>query len=298
MESLVDVAEVEGLELSAGLLASALRHGRHRGGGRGQSSEFYDYRGYAPGDDARRIDWKVWGRSDRLFVRQFAHQAEVGLHLVLDASASMAFASLGRRPGRSKYLFAATVGAGLAALALRQGDPVRVTVLQESGARGLPVQRGAAALRAVCTALLAVEPGGGPAWGSATAVEAGRGTLAVVFSDFLDEPGGWTGVFDRWLACGAEVRGVQVLAEDELHPESAGGAGSGRYVEPESGEAVEATLSEAGSAYRRRLGAHLDLVCGAMTARRCAHVLASTGSEPVEALAAAARGRMEPRSTG
>src|SRR5688572_30917394 len=113
-----DLAQIEQLELLASRVVDGLLAGRHRSELKGGSAEFTEHRGYVPGDEIRLIDWKVYGKSDRYFIKQYIEQTCLQVIVVLDGSGSMAF---GLKTG-SKFQYARAVAACLARLVLRQSD--------------------------------------------------------------------------------------------------------------------------------------------------------------------------------
>ncbi len=114
------LADLPTLALRSRCLVDGFLNGRHRSPQKGSSVEFAEYRDYQPGDDLRRVDWRLFGRSDRLHVKQYEDEAQLRVFTVLDASASMDFTS---RPGAMNKLdFARLALAGIATLARRQGD--------------------------------------------------------------------------------------------------------------------------------------------------------------------------------
>ncbi len=114
------LADLPSLALRSRCLVDGFLSGRHRSPQKGSSVEFAEYRDYQPGDDLRRVDWRLFGRSDRLHVKQYEDEAQLRVFTVLDASASMDFTS---RPGAmNKLEFARLALAGIATLAQRQGD--------------------------------------------------------------------------------------------------------------------------------------------------------------------------------
>jgi uncharacterized protein (DUF58 family) len=114
------LADLPSLALRSRCLVDGFLSGRHRSPQKGSSVEFAEYRDYQLGDDLRRVDWRLFGRSDRLHVKQYEDEAQLRVFTVLDASASMDFAS---RPGTmNKLEFARLALAGIATLAQRQGD--------------------------------------------------------------------------------------------------------------------------------------------------------------------------------
>lgn len=131
------------LDFVARLVVEGFLAGRHRSPGRGGSLEFAEHRAYVPGDDLRRIDWKVFGRSDRFYVRESEEETNLRAMLVLDVSASMAWRGEGPV---SKLDYARIVGAALGHLLLGQQDAVGLAAIADSlilyhPPRGGPGQR-------------------------------------------------------------------------------------------------------------------------------------------------------------
>jgi uncharacterized protein (DUF58 family) len=114
------LADLPSLALRSRCLVDGFLSGRHQSPRKGSSVEFAEYRDYQLGDDLRRVDWRLFARSDRLHVKQFEDEAQLRVFTVLDASASMDFSS--RRNAMNKLEFARLALAGIATLAQRQGD--------------------------------------------------------------------------------------------------------------------------------------------------------------------------------
>lgn len=114
------LADLPSLALRSRCLVDGFLSGRHRSPRKGSSVEFAEYRDYQLGDDLRRVDWRLFGRSDRLHVKQYEDEAQLRIFTVLDASASMDYSS--RPPALKKLDFARLALAGIATLAQRQGD--------------------------------------------------------------------------------------------------------------------------------------------------------------------------------
>ena len=122
------------MELRARNVVEGFLSGMHRSPYFGQSVEFVQHRQYVPGDDLRHIDWKVWGRQDRLYVKQYEEDTNLRCTLLVDASASMAY---GRGP-LNKFDYAATIAACMAYMSLRQQDSVGLTVFDQNVRTKLP----------------------------------------------------------------------------------------------------------------------------------------------------------------
>lgn len=122
------------LEMRARMIIEGLTAGMHRSPYQGYSVEFAQHRQYAPGDDLRHLDWKVYGRSDKLYLKQYQKETNLDLVLLVDASGSMAYGSQGSgSPGNwRKFDYAATLAASLAHLALNQNDRVGLVLFADS----------------------------------------------------------------------------------------------------------------------------------------------------------------------
>lgn len=112
------LSKVEGFDLRARFAVEGFYSGAHSSRFKGFSVEFSQHRRYTPGDDPRTVDWKLWGRTDRYYVKQFEAETNMEVHLLLDSSASMGYGS-----PVSKFEYCACTAAALAYLAVRQGDP-------------------------------------------------------------------------------------------------------------------------------------------------------------------------------
>jgi uncharacterized protein (DUF58 family) len=123
-----EIARISRLELRARRVVEGFVSGMHRSPYFGQSLEFVQHREYVPGDDLRRIDWKLWSRSDRYYLKQYEEDTNVRIMLVVDGSESMKFAS----GAISKFDYACTVAAAFGMLALKQHDSVGVTVFDST----------------------------------------------------------------------------------------------------------------------------------------------------------------------
>lgn len=121
------LAAIASLELRARMIVEGMMIGMHRSPYQGFSTEFSQHRQYSPGDDVRHLDWKVFGRTDKLYLKQYQKETNLSLIVLVDASGSMRYGSGIVRNWR-KYDLAATVAAALAYLALRQQDRVRLAL--------------------------------------------------------------------------------------------------------------------------------------------------------------------------
>jgi uncharacterized protein (DUF58 family) len=203
------------LELRARIVVEGFWSGLHRSPAHGFSVEFSEYRQYSPGDDPRYLDWRVYARSDRYFLRKFEDETNLRCHLLLDQSRSMSFGSA----GYTKERYAATLAATLAYFLHVQGDAVGLLTFDETVRDYLPARHRADHFRQILRAL--ERSAGGRATNLAAPVErlaalAPRRGLVAAVSDFLApldrlEPG-----LQALTACGHEVAVFQVLDRAEL----------------------------------------------------------------------------------
>jgi uncharacterized protein (DUF58 family) len=130
------VARISRLELQARQIVEGFLSGQHRSPYFGQSIEFAQHREYAPGDDVRRIDWKVWSKTDRYYVKQYEEETNLRTTLVVDVSESMQYGS----GSVSKFDYACTIAAAVAYLLLRQQDAVSLVAFDDE-VRGIAPSR-------------------------------------------------------------------------------------------------------------------------------------------------------------
>ncbi len=285
------MSRLDRLDLASRRIFAGKLVGERRSKKRGQSVEFDDYRTYTPGDDLRFIDWNVYARFDRLFIKLFLEEEDLALHLAIDASASMDTGT------PNKLVFATRLAAALAYIGLVQNNRVGATVFGVPGAPG-PVRiadtRGRHQMARFGRALIdAVWPEGrgaavraspapppGGAFNEAVATIArlrvGKGVM-VVLSDFLD-PGGYEGGLRALGAArGYDTFCAQLLSPGEIDPEREGErglVGDLRLTDIESGRSAEVTLSPALiRRYKERLEAFTGGLSTFAAARRMTHLM-------------------------
>jgi uncharacterized protein (DUF58 family) len=252
------------------LLARKLFRGEHRAERRarqvGSSLEFADYRNYAWGDDPRTIDWAVYARLDRLFVKLFEQERDLDVHFLVDCSGSMRWSPTanGERP-TPKLDAARRIAAALGYVALANLDRVNVGWFDANLGEDLGLTRGKAQFHKVLDFLRTVPDAAGP-----TALERSfrsftqrlkRRGLVFVLSDFLD-PAGTEAALSLLRYHQFEVHIVQVLHPAELDPDLSGDL---RLTECETGDVYELTASNAlVRAYREQVNrflANLEEFC-------------------------------------
>lgn len=228
---------IDDLELATRALVDAVLIGSHRGAKVGPGSEFAQHRDYRLGDDLRQINWRLYGRTRRLYIKEVFAEATMPVHLVVDASASM---RTGAPTTKSRY--AARLAAALAFLALRGRDPVGLRVARSSIVEALPARAASTQFQDILAALEQHAPGETGDLGTVLAEVADscrqRG-LIIVLSDFVGTAETFCAQLGTLREMGHEVVAVQILApvEVELPTE-----GDFEFVDPESGAPVKTAV--------------------------------------------------------
>jgi uncharacterized protein (DUF58 family) len=243
---------LEQFQLLAARRAKSSSKGERRSKARGQSVEFADYRNYVAGDDFRYLDWNLYGRLERLFLKLYEEERELPVRIFLDASESMTFGA------PAKFELARQIAAAAGYVALCGFDRVTVHIFPEMDARHVEApavsaeQAARAGLRAVrgrksaldffqnlskLTARGAVELNQALRRGAVAARQAG---VAIVLSDFLDPAGYETGL-NALIGRGFQVHVIQILSPDELNPQTFGDL---RLMDAETGATQEITFGK------------------------------------------------------
>ena len=234
--------KLEQFQLLASRRAKSTAKGERRSSARGQSVEFADYRNYSVGDDFRYLDWNLFGRLERLYLKVFEEERELPVRIFLDASESMAFGE------PSKFHFARQVAAAIGYVALCGFDRVSVNMFpsraENSASSGsLRSVRGKKSALALLQNLARLQPGGSADLNESLwrgALEAKRAGLAVVLSDFLD-PQGYEKGLNALIGRGFAVSAVQILAREEIEPKTYGDL---RLIDAENGIEREVTFGK------------------------------------------------------
>lgn len=181
------VAKLKGIDLKARLVVEGFLAGLHRSPYRGFSVEFTEHRPYMPGDELKRIDWKVYGRTDRFYVREYEEETNLRGYIILDASGSMAYTGT---QSITKFEYANYLAAGLTYLLLHQKDSAGLVVFTDRIQTYIPARSSASHLNVVLRQLEKQKPGGDTNL-SATfhqlAERIKRRGLVIILSDLWDD---------------------------------------------------------------------------------------------------------------
>ncbi len=178
--------KLSGLELVARRAVEGFMAGVHASPQRGSSVEFAQHRAYAPGDEVRKVDWKVFARSERLVVKEYVEETNLSLNLLVDASESMGFGST----GWTKLDYARWGAAALAHLVLGKRDTAGLVIFDDSIRAKVPPGNGAPQEAAILRSLEEASPGGPTAVGEvlhSLVPRIRRRGITAVFSDFFDD---------------------------------------------------------------------------------------------------------------
>ncbi|CAG0967191.1 hypothetical protein PHYC_01048 [Phycisphaerales bacterium] len=288
-------ARLDRLDLLSRKILSGKLPGERRSKRRGQSVEFDDFRDYSPGDDLRHIDWNVYARLDRIFIKLFRAEEDLALNLVVDASASM---DVGRP---SKLVYAHRLAFALAYVGLVNQNRVAMSVFGRAGPRQLAPVRGRTSVQRLAAFLLeslnprdgssALEAESGAAFASAmrqlATVRPARGIM-VLLSDFLYDAAPGLNYLAPAAAAGTlDAYAVQLLAPGEIDPTGEaprGLLGDLRLTDVETAQAAEVTVTpQTIEKYRENLRGHNERLKRECFSRGVAHLIVPTDT-PVEQL--------------
>lgn len=181
------IATLANMHLRARMVVEGFIVGLHKSPYHGFSVEFAEHRAYGPGDDLRHLDWKLYGKTDRFYIKQFEEETNLKAHLLVDVSKSMAYGSA----GVTKLQYASYLAAALTYLMLHQQDAVGLTLFDAKIRQHLRPSSRPSTLNAILSQLEGIEPGPETAVGDSLhhlAERINRRGLVIVISDLFDEP--------------------------------------------------------------------------------------------------------------
>jgi uncharacterized protein (DUF58 family) len=271
------LAQLERLELVTRKVFRGRMKGERRSRRRGQSVEFADFRNYVPGDDLRFIDWNLYARLEKLFLKLFLEEEDLHFYALIDVSASMDFGD------PTKLHFAKQLAASLGFIGLCRADRVKIEALGATRARPGPVLRGRQSLWRMLQYVEGLEPGSNAPLAASVKdfclQNSGKGIL-VLISDLMDK-NGYESALRFLLAQDLDVYVIHVLAPEELEPELKGDL---KLVDCEDRDFAEITVSRPLlDRYRRTLAAFIDGAREFCTRRGMNYLMTSTQT-PVDQL--------------
>ena len=237
------------LSLAARQAAEGFLNGAHASRRHGAGMEFSQYRPYQPGDDLRRLDWRLAARSDRYYLRESEIDTSLTVHLLLDASASMNHRD---DNGLTKLDYARLLLAALAYLATQQGDAVGLTILSPAGLQHLAPRADARQLPRLYHALETAEAAGHfPSAGTLAPLTARRQrALTVCVSDLYEESTEINALLTRLRATSGDVLLLHLMAHNELKFNYQGAV---TFRDLETGQTLQIDADQQRPAYHQQL---------------------------------------------
>lgn len=246
------LAQLERLELVSRKIFRGRLKGERRSKRKGQSVEFADFRNYVPGDDVRFIDWNLYARLDRLFLKLFLEEEDLHFYALIDASTSMDFGD------PTKLQFAKQLAGALGFIGLCRADRVKVEILGATRHNPGPVLRGRKSLWRLVEYLDGIQAGRNTPLAQSIKDFCLRNTgqgILVLISDLMDKSG-YDAALRMLLAQRFDVYVIQVFAPEELEPEVKGDL---KLIDCEDHDVAEITVSRPLlERYKRTLAAFVD----------------------------------------
>ncbi|HEX5103443.1 MAG TPA: DUF58 domain-containing protein [Pirellulaceae bacterium] len=273
------LAQLERLELVTRKVFRGRMKGERRSKRKGQSVEFADFRQYVPGDDLRFIDWNLFARMERLYLKLFLEEEDLHFYALIDASDSMEFGE------PTKLQFAKQLAASLGFIGLCRADRVKIETLATSSRKPGPTLRGRSSLWRMMEYLEGIEPGENVSLAEGVKNfclrNTGKGIL-VLISDLMDKEG-YEKALRFLVAQQMDVYLLHVLCPEELDPEVKGDL---KLIDCEDDDIAEITVSRPLlDKYKRTLAAFVDGAREFCTRRGMTYLMTSTQT-PVETLVA------------
>ncbi len=272
----VTLNKIDRLEVRARAVVEGFISGLHRSPYHGFSVEFAEYREYVPGDDIKHIDWKVWGRSDRFFLKQYEEETNLRSTMMLDCSKSMAYGEDGA--GMSKFDYGATLMACLSLLLQRQQDAIGAVMFDSDVRRIVPPRANPRQAQLIINEVEQCEPDNRSDVDgvfSLLPAQLSRRGIVVIISDLFLDLGVLETMLQQFGHARHEVVLFHVLHEDELtFPFDGNTQFRGLEVDAEllvDAPALKKSFLQAMEEFQREV----RQICGRC---RCDYVLANTGT--------------------
>lgn len=264
------LAQLERMELVSRKIFRGRLKGERRSRRKGQSVEFADFRNYVPGDDIRFIDWNLYARLDRLFLKLFLEEEDLHFYALIDASTSMDFGE------PTKLQFAKQLAAALGFVGLCRADRVKIEFLGESRRNPGPVMRGRRSLWQMMEYLERMEPGANTSLADGIKDFCLRNTgqgILVLITDLMDKSG-YESALRFLLAQQLDVYLIHVLSPEELEPDVKGDL---RLIDCEDNDFAEITVSRPlMNRYQQTLASFLDGAREFCTRRGISYLMTNT----------------------
>lgn len=276
------LAAISNLTVRTRNLSEGTIEGRHKSPYKGFNVEFSSYRQYAKGDPVKDIDWKVYARSDKLYIKEHEQETNLNGYIILDSSTSMNYK--GDKSSMSKYDYAATLAASFAYLILKQQDSLGLAIFSDQVQSILPSRGGMQHLKTVCNHLEQARLAGKTDIASAidTAARAMRKRgLFIIISDLMDNAEATMEKLRQLKTAKHEVVLYQVLDSDELFFPFDQPA-IFRDMETNSEVTVDAFLLK--NEYRKKIETMISAFRNALRKTGIDYILTDTSNPPIKAV--------------
>lgn len=268
------MAKLNQLQLNSRGVVEGTLAGRHRSAQRGSSTEFADHRSYMPGDDLKRIDWKVLGRTDKYYIRRYQDETNLRVYLIVDRSGSMNYTSDPLRP--TKYDYVCTLSAALGYVVLKARDSVGMYIYGEKLDAALPCKNSFNGLNNSMKILQDFKPEkktGGAEVMHQIAESISRRALVVILSDLLEDQEEMIKAIAHFRKNMHDVIVFHVMDPVELTLDLKRG---GEFEDLETGEKVMADPRTMAKEYKDVMGAFIDKYRKACSEMKVDYRLVST----------------------
>lgn len=271
------LTQLERMELVTRKIFRGRMKGERRSRRKGQSVEFADFRNYVPGDDLRFIDWNMYARLEKLFLKLFMEEEDLHFYALIDGSASMAFGE------PSKFDYAKQLAAALGYIGLCRADRVKIEMLDDGRASNAPVLRGRQNLWRMLDYLNGLEPGKNvPLHDSIRSFSLrnpGKGIL-VLITDLMDKSG-YEKALKFLVSRNLDIYLIHVLSQPEIDPDISGDL---KLVDCEDADVAEISVSQRLiERYRQTLATFIEQAREFCIRRGIVYMMTST-ERPVERL--------------
>jgi len=277
------ISQLSGMELRARLIVEGFLVGMHRSPYHGFSVEFAEHRQYFPGDDISNIDWKVFGRSDRLYIKQYEEETNLKAYILIDASGSMGF----KRDGEiTKLEYASFLAAGLIYLMMKQQDATGLAIYDETVRRLFEPHLTYSYMKLLLTELSNLRANSRTSTATALsslAERIKRRGLIIVISDFLDETKSVITALKHFRHRKNEVIAFHILDDAEITLDFPGDA---LFTDLETGERISTQVSALKTAYKKNVSSFIHDLKGKCFENDIDYTLISTSTPFDKALTA------------
>ncbi len=251
------IAQIQNIEMKAKLVVEGFITGLHKSPYHGFSVEFAEHRQYRPGDEIKHIDWKVYGRSNKYYVKQYEEETNLRAVIAIDSSASMKYGSKGNI---SKYEYASYLAAALATLLIRQRDAVGLALYDNELKKFLPPNSKPSYIHPILKTIDDYVPSNET--GTAKALDElaeriKRRGLVIIISDFFDDIKSVTDALKHFRHRNHDVLALQVLDPKEINFDFGEGA---NFIDLETGEEIVTQPYQIQKAYKGAVSEFINQV--------------------------------------